>query len=357
MENRDLAHTSQPEQTHMQDSRGNNGSEGAKTSVLVTGGAGYIGSVAVEQLCDAGHKVVVYDNLIKGHRGAIDPRASFVDGDIADLEMLEATMREHEVRAVMHFAAHSLVGESMENPVKYFNNNVAASLTLVEAMQRTGADAIVFSSSAATFGVPESDIITEDARQDPINPYGESKLMFERMLRWFDEINGIRYISLRYFNAAGASEKYGEVHDPETHLIPLVLQVALGQRPHINIFGDDYPTPDGTAIRDYIHVIDLAQAHLLALDSLVSGGKSGAFNLGNGEGFSVKQVIEAARQVTGHPIPAQVGPRRAGDPPVLVASSEGIAERLGWKPAYPQLADIIRTAWDWHQRHPLGYEE
>jgi UDP-glucose 4-epimerase len=325
--------------------------------VLVTGGAGYIGSVAVEQLCNAGHKVVVYDNLIKGHRGAVDPRAAFVDGDIADLDLLEKTMREHEVKAVMHFAAHSLVGESMENPVKYFNNNVSASLLLVEAMQRTGADVIVFSSSAATFGVPESDIINEDARQDPINPYGESKLMFERMLRWFDELNGIKYISLRYFNAAGASEKYGEVHDPETHLIPLVLQVALGQRPHIMIFGDDYPTPDGTAVRDYIHVVDLAQAHLLALDSLVAGGKSGAFNLGNGEGFSVKQVIDTARQVTGHPIPAQTGPRRAGDPPVLVASSEGIVARLGWKPDYPQLADIIRTAWEWHQQHPLGYSE
>jgi UDP-glucose 4-epimerase len=323
----------------------------------VTGGAGYIGSVAVEQLCDAGHKVVVYDNLIKGHRGAVDPRAAFVDGDIADLDLLEKTMQEHQVRAVMHFAAHSLVGESMENPGKYFNNNVSASLMLVEAMQRTGADIIVFSSSAATFGVPESEIIREDAKQDPINPYGESKLMFERMLKWFDEANGIKYISLRYFNAAGASEKYGEVHDPETHLIPLVLQVALGQRPHIMIFGDDYPTRDGTAIRDYIHVVDLAQAHLLALDALLSGGESGAFNLGNGEGFSVKEVIETARQVTGHPIPAQVGPRRAGDPPVLVASSEGIVARLGWKPDYPQLADIISTAWDWHRQHPLGYSE
>ena len=354
MSNIDLAHSSQPEQHDMQDSRG--GVE-AKAMVLVTGGAGYIGSIAVEQLLDAGHKVIVYDNLIKGHRGAVDPRAHFVDGHIADQALLEVTMREHGVRAVMHFAAHSLVGESMEDPAKYFENNVVASLRLVEAMQRTGADLFVFSSSAATFGVPEADIIREDAPQDPINPYGESKLMFERMLRWFDELKGLRYVSLRYFNAAGASEKYGEVHDPETHIIPIVLQVALGQRPYVQIYGDDYPTPDGTAIRDYIHVVDLAQAHLLALDWLMADGESGAFNLGNGEGFSVAQVIETARQVTGHPIPAQVGPRRPGDPPVLVASSEGIVTKLGWKPRYPQLAEIIKTAWDWHRRHPLGYEE
>jgi UDP-glucose 4-epimerase len=245
----------------------------------------------------------------------------------------------------------------MENPGKYFYNNVSASLLLVEAMQRVGADIMVFSSSAATFGIPEGNIISADAPQNPINPYGESKLMFERMLRWFDELTGIKYVSLRYFNAAGASEKYGEVHDPETHLIPIVLQVALGQRPYAQIYGDDYPTPDGTAIRDYIHVVDLAQAHLLALDWLMAGGESGVHNLGNGEGFSVKQVIEEARRVTGHPIPAQVGPRRPGDPPVLVASSEGIVTRLGWQPRYPHLADIIRTAWEWHRRNPLGYEE
>lgn len=356
MGNRELAHNGQPEQHDMEHSRGGNG-DGTKTSVLVTGGAGYIGSVAVEQLCDEGHHVVVYDNLIKGHRGAVDPRAAFVDGDIADLDLLERTMREHKVRAVMHFAAHSLVGESMENPGKYFDNNVSASLRLVEAMERAGADIIVFSSSAATFGEPESDILREDAPQAPINPYGESKYIFERLLRWFDELKGIKYVSLRYFNAAGASEKYGEVHDPETHLIPIVLQVALGQRSHVQIYGDDYPTPDGTAVRDYIHVIDLAQAHLLALDWLLKGGESGAFNLGNGEGFSVKQVIDTARQVTGHPIPAQTGPRRAGDPPVLVASSEGIVSKLGWKPGYPHLADIIRTAWEWHTKHPLGYNE
>ncbi|MEP6775870.1 MAG: UDP-glucose 4-epimerase GalE [Chloroflexota bacterium] len=326
-------------------------------SVLVTGGAGYIGSVAVEQLCDAGHQVVVYDNLYKGHKGAVDPRAHFVEGDLADLPLLEETLRSHKVDAVMHFAAHSLVGESMENPVKYFDNNVSASLNLVEAMEQAGVNILVFSSSAATYGMPKGNIISETDPQEPINPYGASKLMFEQMLQWFDSLKGLKYVSLRYFNAAGASEKYGEVHDPETHLIPIVLQVALGQRSFVQIFGDDYPTPDGTAVRDYIHVIDLANAHLLALNWLSEGGESGSFNLGNGEGFSVKQVIETAREVTGHPIPAQIGPRRAGDPPVLVAASEKIVAKLGWLPQYPHLKDIIGTAWGWHSRHPLGYEE
>jgi UDP-glucose 4-epimerase len=327
-------------------------------SVLVTGGAGYIGSVAVEMLLDAGHSVVVYDNLIKGHRGAVDSRATFVEGDLADLPLLEKTLRGEQVNAVMHFAAHSLVGESMEDPGKYFDNNVCAGLTLLEAMGLTGVNILVFSSSCATYGMPQGDYIKEGDPQNPINPYGESKLLYERMLRWFGELKGLKYISLRYFNAAGASAKFGEVHDPETHLIPLVLQVALGQRTHVQIFGDDYPTPDGTAIRDYIHVIDLAQAHLLALDWLVGGGESGAFNLGNGAGFSVKEVVEAARQVTGHAIPAQVGPRRPGDPPRLVASSEGgIKSKLGWQPEYPDLAGIIKTAWDWHRAHPLGYEK
>jgi UDP-glucose 4-epimerase len=326
--------------------------------VLVTGGAGYIGSVAVEMLLDTGHSVVVYDNLIKGHRGAVDARASFVEGDLADLSMLEATLRDNRINAVMHFAAHSLVGESMEDPGKYFDNNVSAGLTLLQAMEQAGANILVFSSSCATYGMPQGDYLREADPQNPINPYGESKLLYERMLRWFGELKGLKYIALRYFNAAGASEKFGEVHDPETHLIPLILQVALGQRPNVQIFGDDYPTPDGTAIRDYIHVIDLAQAHLLALNWLAEGGENGAFNLGNGSGFSVKEVIETARQVTGHPIPAQIGPRRPGDPPRLVASSEGgIKSKLGWKPQYPELADIIGSAWEWHQRHPLGYEE
>jgi UDP-glucose 4-epimerase len=334
-----------------------NNREGRVMSVLVTGGAGYIGSVAVEQLCDAGYQVVVYDNLYKGHKGAVDPRAHFVEGDLVDLPLLEETLRSRKVDAVMHFAAHSLVGESMENPVKYFDNNVSASLNLVEAMEQVGVNILVFSSSAATYGMPKGNIISETDPQNPINPYGASKLMFEQMLQWFNSLKGLRYVSLRYFNAAGASDKYGEVHDPETHLIPIVLQVALGQRPFVQIFGDDYPTPDGTAVRDYIHVIDLANAHLLALNWLSEGGESGAFNLGNGEGFSVKQVIETAREVTGHSIPAQMGPRRAGDPPVLVASSEKIVAQLGWHPQYPHLKEIISTAWDWHSRYPLGYEE
>src|SRR5215217_1522419 len=276
--------------------RGSRGEMG----VLVTGGAGYIGSVAAEVLLDNGHRVVVMDNLVKGHRGAVDQRATFVEGDFSDLALLESTLTDNRIDAVMHFAAHSLVGESMENALKYFDNNVAASLTLAGVMVRAGVKMMVFSSSAATYGVPERSPIKEDDSTKPINPYGESKLLFERMLRWLDEVHGLRYVSLRYFNAAGASEKYGEVHDPETHLIPLVLQVALGQRSMAKIFGDDYPTPDGTAIRDYIHVTDLAHAHLLALNWLADGGESQIFNLGNGSGFSVKEVIEAARKVTGH---------------------------------------------------------
>ncbi len=325
-------------------------------SVLVTGGAGYIGSVAVEMLADEGHKVVVYDNLTKGHRGAVDPRAVLVEGDLADIPLLERTLKEHAVEAVMHFAAYSLVGESMENAAKYFSNNVSASVALVEAMLEAGVKKIVFSSSAATYGMPQSVPIKESDPTEPINPYGESKLAFERMLRWLDVTQDVRFVSLRYFNAAGASEKYGEVHDQETHLIPIVLQVALGQRPHVQIYGDDYPTPDGTAIRDYIHVVDLAQAHMLALDWLAEGGESRIFNLGNGMGFSVKQVIDTARRITGHDIPAQVGPRRMGDPPALVASSEEITGKLGWKPQYPGLDEIVQAAWDWHSRHPLGYE-
>lgn len=325
--------------------------------VLVTGGAGYIGSVAVEQLCDKGHQVVVYDNLVKGHKGAVDPRAKFVEGDLLDLALLVETLRENEIDAVMHFAAASLVGESMQDPGKYFLNNVSGGISLVDAMLQADVKKLVFSSSAATYGMPESVPIKETDKTVPINPYGESKLMFEHMLRWYDQANGVRYVTLRYFNAAGASDKYGEVHDPETHLIPIVLQAALGQRPFVQMFGDDYPTPDGTAVRDYIHVIDLADAHLRALNWLAEGGESQKFNLGNGKGFSVKEVVETARKVTGKDIPAQVGPRRAGDPPVLVASSEMISQKLGWKPQYPELDAIIQTAWDWLQAHAMGYEE
>jgi UDP-glucose 4-epimerase len=324
--------------------------------ILVTGGAGYIGSVATEQLADRGHEVVVIDNLVKGHRPAVDPRATFIEGDFGDAALVERTLRDSQIDAVMHFAAHSLVGESMQQPVKYFANNVSSSLTLVEAMLRAGVKMLVFSSSAATYGMPEGSPITEADTTAPINPYGESKLAFERMLRWADQANGLRFVSLRYFNAAGASEKYGEDHDPETHLIPLVLQAAMGKRPSVQIYGDDYPTPDGTAVRDYIHVVDLAEAHVLALDWLAGGGESQIFNLGNGEGFSVKQVVDAARHVTGRDIKAGIGPRRPGDPAVLVASSDEIKRKLNWKPNYPTLEEIIRTAWEWHQRHPNGYE-
>ncbi len=324
--------------------------------ILVTGGAGYIGSIAVEMLANEGYTVVVYDNLIKGHKEAVDPRARFVEGDLADLPLVESTLRDNNIQAVMHFAAHSLVGESVEAPGKYFNNNVCAGLTLIEAMIRTGAKMLVFSSTAATYGMPESVPIKETDSTVPINPYGESKLAFERMLKWFDEAGDLKFVSLRYFNAAGASDNFGEVHDPETHIIPIVLQAALGQRPQVQIYGDDYPTPDGTAIRDYIHVEDLAQAHILALGWLAEGGESRIFNLGNGSGFSVKEVIDTACKVTGREITAQVGPRRAGDPPVLVASSEEIATSLGWKPKYPGLEEIIKTAWEWQQTHPLGYE-
>ena len=268
-------------------------------TVLVTGGAGYIGSVAVEILLDAGHSVVVLDNLVKGHRGAVDPRARFVEGDIADLPLVEKTLAENNVNAVMHFAAHSLVAESMEDPAKYFENNDCGGLVLLQAMQRTGVNIMVFSSSCATYGMPRGEYLHETDPQDPINPYGESKLLFERMLRWLGELKGLRYASLRYFNAAGASEKFGEVHDPETHLIPLVLQVALGQRQQVQIFGDDYPTPDGTAIPRLYPRDRPREGPPAGPELACAGGESGAFNLGNGAGFSVKEVIDTARQVTG----------------------------------------------------------
>lgn len=328
-----------------------------RMNVLVTGGAGYIGSVATQILADAGHEVVVYDNLTKGHRQAVDSRATFVEGDLQDGNLVKKTLQENRIQAVMHFAAYSLVGESMEQPGKYFGNNVCSGVSLVEAMLEAGVGLMVFSSSAATYGIPQSMPVKESDPALPINPYGESKLAFERMLRWFDEANGLKFVSLRYFNAAGATDKFGEEHDQETHLIPIVLQTALGQRPFVQIYGDDYPTPDGTAIRDYIHVVDLAQAHLLAMDWLAEGGESQIFNLGNGEGFSVQQVVDTARKVTGREIPAQVGPRRPGDPPALVSSSTEIISKLGWKPKYPALEDIIRTAWDWQQRFPLGYKQ
>jgi UDP-glucose 4-epimerase len=321
--------------------------------IMVVGGAGYIGSVTVEQLQKAGHEVVVFDSLLKGHRESVPDGVPFVQGDMANSADLARAFEAHQVDAVMHFAALSLVGESVQHPSKYFINNVANGLKLLDAMLEYGVKKIVFSSTAAVYGEPTDWPIHEDFPHNPTNPYGESKLAFEKVLKWYEQAYGIRYATLRYFNAAGATERVGEDHDPETHLIPLVLQVAQGKREAINMFGDDYPTPDGTCVRDYIHVVDLADAHVRALSILDE--RSGTFNLGNGKGFSVKEVIEAARKVTGHAIPAKVAPRRAGDPAVLVASSDRIQKELGWKPQHPEIETIIRDAWNWHQKHPNGY--
>jgi UDP-glucose 4-epimerase len=325
-------------------------------NVLVTGGAGYIGSVVVEQLINAGHSVTVFDNLSKGKREAVHVRARLVVGDIGDRAALERLFISANVDAVMNFAASIEAGESMKVPEQFFRNNTANALTLLETMLAHGVNKFVFSSTAALFGEPERTPIQEDDRLKPTNAYGESKLLVERMLEWLNRIHGFRYASLRYFNAAGATERLGELHEPETHLIPLILQVAAGKRPHISIFGTDYPTPDGTCIRDYVHVADLAGAHILALEALERESKL-IYNLGNGRGFSVREVIKAARDVTGHPIPAVEAPRRAGDPAVLVASSEKIVRELGWKPKYTDLNTTIHTAWEWHQKHPRGYEK
>jgi len=323
-------------------------------NILVTGGAGYIGSIAVEELVEAGEKVIVYDNLSQGHRDAVDPRATFIKGDLADIVKLEATFNQHSIEAVMHFASSTLVAESVANPLLYFRNNVACGLNLFEAMLRHDVKRFILSSTANLFAEPERMPIDEEERIVPGSPYGESKSILERILQWFDQSYGLRYASLRYFNAAGASTDHGEDHNPETHLIPLVLKVALGQREHIEIYGTDYPTPDGTCVRDYIHVIDLAQAHILALQALEESSR--VYNLGNGHGFSVREVIETARQITGHPIPTIEGPRRPGDPAVLIASSAKISRQLGWQPRYPDLRAIISSAWDWHKKHPHGYE-
>jgi len=323
-------------------------------NILVTGGAGYIGSIVVEELIKAGERVIVYDNLSQGHRDAVDPRATFIKGDLADVVRLEAVFQQHPIEAVMHFASSTLVAESVANPLLYFRNNVACGLNLFEVMLRHGVRRFILSSTANLFAGPERMPIDEEERIVPGSPYGESKFILERMLYWLDRSHGLRYATLRYFNAAGASANYGEDHNPETHLIPLVLKVALGQREHIEIYGTDYPTPDGTCVRDYIHVVDLAQAHILALQALEEGSR--IYNLGNGRGFSVREVIETARQVTGHPIPAIEGPRRPGDPAVLIASSTKISRQLGWQPRYPDLRAIISSAWDWHRKHPHGYE-
>jgi len=321
--------------------------------VLVTGGAGYIGSVVTEELLNDGHDVSVYDNLIKGHRAAVDARAKFIEADLTDGEALLQALKENRIEAVIHMAAHSLVGESVEQPSKYFENNVVAGLNLINAMRDCGVRKLVFSSTAATYGEPARQPIEETDPTQPTNPYGESKLAFERALHWYENAYGLRYASLRYFNAAGASKQFGEQHDPETHLIPLVLQAANGTRPDVQIFGDDYPTRDGTCVRDYIHVIDLARAHILALNIL--NERSAIYNLGcGGEGYTVNEVIDAAREVTGREIATRTVKRRAGDPAVLIASSDKIKHELGWSPKYQDLKLIIQSAWDWLQAHPDG---
>ena len=322
-------------------------------NVLVTGGAGYIGSVCVEELLNAGHAVTVFDNLSEGHASAIDPRARFIKACLSDRDAVAQALKESRAEAVLHFAANALVGESMTNPAKYFRNNVASGLNLLEAAVAAGVKKFVFSSTCATFGPPDRVPMTEDLPQRPINPYGESKLMFEKMLLWFRQIHGLPFVAFRYFNAAGASARFGEHHRVETHLIPNVLKVALGQASQCEIFGTDYPTPDGTCIRDYIHIVDLADAHIRAL----APGREGFFNLGNGEGYSVKQVIEACSRITGKPIAAVARDRRPGDPPRLVAAADKAMRELGWQPRYPRLDTIVETAWAWHQAHPLGYAD
>ena len=328
-------------------------------AILVCGGAGYIGSHAVHALIEKGEQVVVVDNLQTGHRDALNPKAKFYEGDIRDASVLDKIFTENKVEAVIHFAANSLVGESMEKPLLYFNNNVYGMQVLLEAMVRHGVDKIVFSSTAAVYGEPKRMPIHEDDETCPTNTYGETKLTMEKMMKWVSRADGVRYVSLRYFNAAGAlpDGSIGEDHATETHLIPLILQVPTGRREHITVFGDDYPTPDGTCLRDYIHVVDLADAHVLALEYLRKGGASDIFNLGNGQGFSVKEMIAAAEKATGRSIKVEIGARRAGDPAQLIASSEKARSVLGWKPQFTDVEQVIGTAWRWHEHHPHGYED
>ncbi len=319
--------------------------------ILVVGGAGYIGSVCAELLLDEDHEVAVFDNLTEGHRRAVDPRAKFTQGDLADRNQIETALSSIRPDAVMHFAASALVAESMCDPSKYFRNNISNGLNLLDAMVATRVNRIVFSSTCAIFGPPDRLPIDEAAPARPINPYGESKLAFEKILRWYGQIYGLSFVSLRYFNAAGASEKFGEDHRLETHLIPNVLKVALGQKPHVEIYGADYETSDGTCIRDYIHIVDLARAHILALGT----AKSEFYNLGTGGGASVREVIDACRKVTGRKIEIAEKPRRPGDPPRLIASSKKIKDDLGWRPQFQSLDTIIESAWKWHQKFPSGY--
>ena len=321
--------------------------------VLVTGGAGYIGSVAVERLLAAGYEVVVLDNLSQGHRAAVHPEATFVQGDLRERMVIDRLFGDHAISAVMHFASHTLVGESMQKPFLYLGDNLTCGTNLLQSMIEHDVRRFVLSSTANLFDTPGNIPIAESETIRPGSPYGESKYMLERMLCWLEKTSGLKYAALRYFNAAGATAERGEDHCPECHLIPLILQVALGQQEKIMIFGTDYPTPDGTCVRDYIHIADLADAHTLALEALERG--SCTYNLGNGRGFSVMQVIETAREITGQPIACEVGLRRPGDPAELIASSEAIIRELGWKPNYPELEQILSTAWDWHRRHPNGY--
>ena len=324
-------------------------------NILLTGGAGYIGSAASRLLLERGHAVTVIDSLVTGHRDAIPDEALFVEGDLADIPSLRKLLAQGNFEAVMHFAAFIEAGESMQKPGKYFRNNLINSLNLIEVCVQTGIERFVLSSTASVYASSEEPISEESAIQ-PSNVYGQTKLMIEQALDWYHRLFGLRYAALRYFNAAGALQDCGENHQPESHLIPLVLQVPLGQRPDVHIFGTDYDTPDGTAIRDYIHIADLISAHQLALDKLADSPRL-LFNLGNGTGYSVREVIETAREVTGHAIPAVEGPRRKGDAPRLVASSEKIRRQLGWKPTFPDLATIIASAWEWHKTHPQGYQE
>jgi len=327
--------------------------------ILVLGGAGYIGSHTVKMLCESGESVIVADNLATGYKKAIHPKAKFYEGDLRDSSFLRKIFENEDIDSVIHFAAYSLVGESVEEPLKYYNNNVCGTEALLEAMEKYRVKNIVFSSTAATYGEPERVPITETDNTIPTNPYGETKLSIEKMFKWEDRAKGLRFVSLRYFNACGADEsgEIGEAHNPETHLIPLILQVPNGQRKSISVFGTDYPTKDGTCIRDYIHVTDLASAHILAVKYLRNGGKSDIFNLGNGVGFSVREVIETARKVTGEKIPSVDMPRRAGDPAQLIASSEKAKSILGWTPEHDGLEEIISSAWKWHKSHPFGYEK
>jgi UDP-glucose 4-epimerase len=327
-------------------------------SILVTGGAGYIGSHTLMELINANEDVIVVDNLQKGHKAAVKG-GKFYQGDLRDEDFLDRVFSDNDIEEVINFAADSLVGESVSDPLKYYNNNMVSSFSLLGKMKDYGVQRIVFSSTAAVYGEPDNIPILESDKTSPTNPYGETKLSIEKLLKWADNAYGIKYVSLRYFNAAGAhiSGEIGEDHSPESHLIPIVLQAALGKRDSVSIFGDDYNTPDGSCIRDYVHVTDLAQAHILALKSLREGGRSRIFNLGNGKGFSVKEVVQIARDVTGVNIKANIVPRRAGDPAVLVASSDKIKEELHWEPKYNDLSTIISTAWNWHKNHPDGYSD